>query len=61
MHKPERGYSSTNDGNSSLRLLENFATSGKITGVDENLIKRFYIFLLIISSDTKIDTTSPVV
>lgn len=48
--KPKPGFGSTNDGNTARRFFEDAATSSKITGIDEELITRFRIILLTISS-----------
>lgn len=48
--KPKPGYGSTNDGNTARRFFENSRISAFITGVDENIIHRFYIILQAISS-----------
>lgn len=39
--KPKPGYGSTNDGNTARRFFENSSISAEITGVHEDLIKRF--------------------
>lgn len=41
--KPKPGYGSTNDGNTARRFFEHSRISASITGVDENIIHRFYI------------------
>lgn len=48
--KPKPGFGSSNDGNTARRFFTNYEVSSKITGVDVNLIKRFYIILQVISS-----------
>ncbi|XP_071580634.1 uncharacterized protein [Temnothorax nylanderi] len=48
--KPKPGYGSTNDGNTARRFFENSRISAAITGVEENIIHRFYIILQVISS-----------
>ena len=48
--KPKPGFGSSNDGNTARRFFANFQVSAKITGIDETLIKRFYVILQVISS-----------
>lgn len=43
--KPRQGSGNSNDGNTARRFFENYYCSSEITGVDENLIKRFYVIL----------------
>jgi len=52
--KPKPGFGSTNDGNTARRFFENSTVSASITGVDENLIKRFHVILQAISSGYEI-------
>lgn len=47
---PKPGGGTTNDGNTARRFFENYEQSAIITGVDKNLIHRFYIILQTISS-----------
>ena len=44
------GYGSTNDGNSARRFFKNYEQSAAITGIDQNLLLRFYIILCTLSS-----------
>ncbi|EFN76641.1 hypothetical protein EAI_08356, partial [Harpegnathos saltator] len=39
--KPKPGYGSTNDENTARRFFEDSSISAEITGVHEDLIKRF--------------------
>lgn len=56
--KPKPGYGSTNDGNTARRFFNDTATSAQITKVNEEIIKRFRIVLLTISSGYSIKTES---
>lgn len=47
--QPKQGYGSTNDGNTARRFFQNSSISSQITGIDENLIKRFHVILQTIS------------
>lgn len=47
--RPKPGYGSSNDGNTARKFFENQTVSAAITGVDEEVIKRFYIILQVIS------------
>lgn len=40
--KPRQGTGNSNDGNTARRFFQNYKCSANITGVDEELIKRFY-------------------
>jgi len=53
--RPKPGFGSTNDGNTARRFFENAIISASITGVDENLINRFYVILQVISCGHDID------
>lgn len=53
--QPKAGFESSNDGNTAWRFFENSTTSAVITGVDENLIKRFHVLLQAISSGYEIN------
>lgn len=53
--KPRQGSGNSNDGNTARRFFFNFSRSADITGVDEELIKRFHIILQALSSDLIID------
>lgn len=50
------GCGSTNDGNTARRFFENYEESALITGLNKDLIYRFYIILQTISSGFAIDT-----
>ncbi|KAL4113959.1 hypothetical protein QTP88_017505 [Uroleucon formosanum] len=52
---PKCGYGTSNDGNTARRFFENTEMSSSITGVDIEIINRFKIVLLTISSGYKID------
>ena len=54
--QPKQGFGSTNDGNTARRFFQNYTTSAKITGIDEALIKRFYIILQTICCGFSINT-----
>lgn len=56
--RPKPGFGSTNDGNTARRFFENPSKSSEITGVNQELISRFRVILLTISSgyDIKIDS-----
>ena len=56
--KPRQVSGNTNDGNTARRFFYNASCSAEITGVDENLIKRFYIILQALSSDVMINAES---
>lgn len=45
----------SNDGNTARRFFENPAVSAKITGLNEELIHRFYIILQVVSSGLDVD------
>lgn len=53
---PKQGFGSTNDGNTARRFFENYKISATITGLNENLIYRFYIILQTITCGFAIDT-----
>lgn len=53
--QPKPGYGSTNTGNTARIFFENHKKSAEVTGLDENLIHRFYIILQTISSGYEID------
>lgn len=46
----KQGHGTTNDGNTARRFFADSATSASITGVDENLIRRFSVILETLSS-----------
>lgn len=52
---PKPGCGSSNDGNTARRFFQNYEESSLITGVDKNLIYRFYIILQTISSGFSIN------
>ena len=54
--QPKSGYGSTNIGNTARVFFKNFKKSAKITGIDEDIIHRFYIILQTISCGYEIDT-----
>lgn len=54
--QPKPGFGTSNDGNTARRFFEKYTTSSQITGVDVDLIKRFYIILQALSSEYEIDT-----
>ena len=56
--KPRQVSGNTNDGNTAKRFFYNASCSAEITGVDENLIKRFYIILQALSSGVMINAES---
>lgn len=56
--RPKPGFGSTNDGNTARRFFENPSKSSEITGVDKELISRFRIILLTISSGYHLKTDS---
>jgi hypothetical protein len=51
----KQGYGTTNDGNTARRFFADVETTASITGVDENLIRRFSIILEAISSGIPIN------
>lgn len=53
---PKPGYGTTNDGNTARRFFDNPELLSKITGLDQNLIKRFGIILKTINSGYEIKT-----
>lgn len=55
--KPKQGTGNTNDGNTARRFFQNYQCTAEITGVDEDLIKRFYILLQVMSSGKNINAT----
>lgn len=52
---PKQGAGSTNDGNTARRFFNNPEKSAEITGLDQRIIRRFAIILLVISSDFPIE------
>lgn len=53
--QPKPGFGSSNDGNTARRFFEDPTTSASITGVNEDLIKRFHVILQTLSSGHEID------
>lgn len=53
--KPVSG--NTNDGNTARRFFQNYQCTSEITGIDEQLRKRFYVILQVMSSSRGIDAT----
>lgn len=51
----KQGFGTSNDGNTARRFFRNYKETSKITGVDENLIKRFAVILQAISSGRNIN------
>lgn len=56
--KPKPGYGSSNDGNTARRFFQNAEISASITGVDEDIIKRFKTILMTIASSYNINEES---
>lgn len=54
--RPKPGYGNSNDGNTARRFFDNIEISAAITGVNKNLIHRFHIVLMTLSSGFDIDT-----
>lgn len=46
---PKQGFGSTNDGNTARKFFKNYKISAEITGIDENIIFRFYVILQTLS------------
>lgn len=53
--EPKPGYGSTNDGNTARRFFQNSEISASITGLDEEIIKRFHTILQVLSCGQKIN------
>lgn len=53
--RPLQGYGSSNDGNTARRFFEDPETTSLITGINENLLKRFKIILSVINSKKTIN------
>lgn len=51
----KQGKGSTNDGNTARKFFSNLEISSEITGLDFNLLKKFFVILQTISSGHKID------
>ena len=54
--KPKPGYGSSNDGNTARKFFHNFEESAEITGINKNLIYRFHVILLALSSTFTINS-----
>ena len=52
---PKQGSGTTNDGNTARTFFKNISISAEITGISENIIKRFFVILRTISSMEKIN------
>ena len=52
---PTQGGGNTNDGNSARRFFEHTKTTSRITGINEDIIKRFSVILRTISCDYPIN------
>lgn len=53
--KPKAGSGTSNDGNTARHFFEKYQQSAKITGIDQDIIHRFYIILQAISSGHEIN------
>ena len=53
--KPKPGFGTTNDGNTARTFFKKASDSARITGVSEELIKRFHVILSALSSGYEID------
>lgn len=54
---PRQGSGTSNDGNTARRFFRNWETVAEITGVDKNLIYRFYIILQVLASGELVDSS----
>lgn len=54
----KQGTGSTNDGNTSRKFFENYQEVSKITGFDEELLKRLYVVLQTLYCGKEIDVES---
>lgn len=52
---PKQSYGSSNDGNTSRRFFQNYKLSSEITGINEELIRRFAIILQTLACGKSID------
>lgn len=52
---PKPGFGSSNDGNTARRFFKNHKISSEITGINEDLIIKFYTILQCLSSGHKLD------
>lgn len=55
--KPSQGSGNSNDGNTPRRFFENYHCTSEITGVDEEIIKRFYVILQLLASGHAVNAT----
>ncbi|XP_055839998.1 uncharacterized protein LOC129907699 [Episyrphus balteatus] len=53
--KPKPGFGNSNDGNVARKFFQNYEASSKVTGVNPELIRRFYMILQAISSGFNIN------
>jgi len=53
----DSGSGTSNDGNTARRAFKEYKVFARITGVDENLIKRYYVILSVVNSNHKINIT----
>lgn len=51
----KQGPGNSNDGNTARRFFQNYELSSEITGLDINLVYRFYVILQVIGSGLKIN------
>ncbi|XP_058810116.1 uncharacterized protein LOC131675224 [Phymastichus coffea] len=51
-----QGAGNTNDGNTARKFFKNFKIVSNLTGFDEDLLQRFHVILVVISSGYKINT-----
>lgn len=51
----KQGVGTSNDGNTARKFFQNFTISAEITGLDQNLIYRFFVILQVITSGFSID------
>lgn len=56
--QPKQGFGSSNDGNTARRFFENTTLSANILGVDENIMKRCYVILQVLSSGYAVNVTA---
>lgn len=53
--KPKPGFGNTNDGNTARRFFQNEKLSSEITHLDEELIKKLHIIMIVVSSEHEVD------
>lgn len=53
--KPKPGFGNSNDGNTARRFFESYSVSAEITGIDEELIKRFGTIMQTLASGFNIN------